>query len=100
MEQALHVDGQISAESAGPNVRIEDARDRNKHLIKSSVVLTPPFPESFWAEFDVKCNRDFKSAPAVLRARILVDGKVAGSLSAVLGAQASKTKFGAKVDLF
>jgi len=99
VEQALYVDGQISAESAGPNVKIEDTRDHNKHLIKSSVVLTPPLPESLWAEFDVKCNRNFKSAPAVLRARIMVDDKVAGSVSTVLGALASKTKLAVKFDL-
>ena len=76
-----------------------EVRDRNKRLMKSEVTLKEPYPQSLWADYDIKCSRNFMSAPAILRATIMVNGKVAGSFSEVLGMQASKAKITAKVDL-
>ncbi|MCC6152558.1 MAG: hypothetical protein IT367_02310 [Candidatus Hydrogenedentes bacterium] len=99
VEQAVYVNGVIAAESAGPNVVVNEVRDRNKRLLKSDVTLKEPYPQSLWANYDIKCSRNFMSAPAILRAKIMVNGQVAGSFSEVLGTQASKTKITAKVDL-
>ncbi|MCC6797396.1 MAG: hypothetical protein IT366_19940 [Candidatus Hydrogenedentes bacterium] len=99
VEQAVYVNGVIAAESGGPNVVVSEARDRNKRLLKSDVILKEPYPQSLWADYDIKCTRNFMSAPVILRAKIMVNDKVAGSFSEVLGTQASKTKVTAKVDL-
>lgn len=99
VEQSIYVNGVIALESAGPSVAVTEIRDRNKRLMKSEVTLKDPYPQSLWADYDIKCTRNFMSAPAVLRAKIMVNDKVAGSFSEVLGMQASKAKITAKVDL-
>ncbi len=99
VEQAVYINGVIGNESAGPNVVVTELRDRNKRLMKSEVILKEPYPQSLWADYDIKCSRNFMSAPVVLRARILVNDKVAASFSEVLGTQASKSHVTAKVDL-
>lgn len=99
VEQSIYVDAVIAAESGGPNVVVNEVRDRNKRLMKSDVTLKEPYPQSLWADYDIKCTRNFMSAPAILRAKIMVNGQVAGTFSEVLGTQASKTKVTAKVDL-
>jgi hypothetical protein len=99
VEQAIYVDGVIAQESAGPNVAVTEVRDRNKRLLKSEVILKEPYPQSLWADYEIKSTRNFMSAPVVLRAKIMVNDKVAGTFSEVLGTQAVKTKVTAKIDL-
>lgn len=99
VEQAVYVNGVIAAESAAPNVVITEVRDRNKRLMKSDVAVKGSYPQSLWADYDIKCSRNFMSAPAVLRAKVMVNDKVAATFSEVLGTQASKSKVTAKVDL-
>lgn len=100
VEQAVFIKAQIAQGSTGPNIRIVDTQDRINRLVKSTVTITPPQPESLWANFEVNCSRNFMDAPAVVRARIMVADKVAGSFSAVLGTKAMKNGVSAKVDLF
>lgn len=99
LEQAVFVSGKIGDDSKGPNVAVADMVDRNKNITKSEVTLSPPYPERLWAEYEVKCTRNFIGTIGVLRARIMVDDKAAGSFSLVLGSSAVKNGVSVKVDL-
>jgi hypothetical protein len=99
VEQSVYVDGKISTESRNEGVHIKDTLDRTKRHLKTNITLDPPYPVSLWSEFQIACERDFKTSPAVLRARILVEDKVAGSIAVVLGSKAMTSKLSVKVDL-
>lgn len=99
VEHHVFVEGRILPESITDSVTIEEREDARGRLLLNKVTLTPPLPESLWALYEVKCGRQFTVSPAVLRARVMVDGKPAGSFSALLGKTAMKNGVTAKVDL-
>ena len=100
LEQAIFVNAGLASEMNLPQVRCDSVLDRNKHATKIEVTIAPPYPDSLWVEYQVKSSRAFDDAPGVVRARIFVNDKEAGKISAVVGAEGFKSSVSAKVDLF
>ncbi|HRK34720.1 MAG TPA: hypothetical protein PLJ47_09010 [Candidatus Hydrogenedentes bacterium] len=99
VEAQVFINGQISPESLTATVSAQDTTDARDRRLRSIVTVMPPIPESIWAEFEIKCGRNFVENPAVVRISIMVDDKQAGAFSTVLGSKAARNGVRARIDL-
>ncbi|NUM53056.1 MAG: hypothetical protein HUU46_05380 [Candidatus Hydrogenedentes bacterium] len=99
LEQGVFVEGRLVDETGSPSVVVDTMLDRFKRVARTNITLSQPYPESLWAQFEVKCTRNFVGTFGVLRAKIMVNDTVAGSFSVVLGSNAMKNGVLVKVDL-
>jgi len=99
LEQAVFLSGSLSTDSKIDSVTTNDIVDRNKNITKSEITVAPPLPKSLWVEYMLRSNRTFPGTPGVLRARVMVNDKVAGTITAVFGANAKRKGDIVKFDL-
>ena len=99
VEQGVFVIATIDPQSKSDTVVVEEIKNRRDRMAIVNVSIKPPAPEQLWANFTIKCYRDFPETPVVFRGQVLVDDKQVGSISAVIGKGADRREFVTKVDL-
>lgn len=99
VEAQVYVQGELMAVSKTPNITVNDSEDIHGNILVSNITVSGDRPENLWINYRIKCGRNFEGAPALIRAQVLVDDKVAGSFATVLGSKAMRNGVNAKVDL-
>lgn len=98
-EQGVYVEAKIAPESLNATVKAEEIQDYRKYATKLTIETPPPAPAEFWIDYSLRCSRDFKERPVVLRAEIKVEGQPIDTIVAVLGANARKNTYTKKVNV-
>lgn len=98
-EQGVFIVGTIDESSKTSTVAVEEIKNRRDRMAIVNVSVAAPVPEQLWANYTLQCFRDFPDTPVVLRAKVMVEGKAVGSISAVIGKGAQRREFSTKVDL-
>lgn len=98
-EQGIWIEGRLVPESIPESAVNEEVENRRQRLAIVNVTLKRPLPEQLQAQYTVNLTRDFDEAPVVLRANVLVNDTVVGTILEVLGAKARKVKREITVDL-
>jgi hypothetical protein len=97
-EQGVFVEGKVAKESTTPDLKTEAVADRRKFVQQVTANVSGPATE-FWIEYTLRCTRNFKGQPVVVRATVKVNDTPVDKIAAVLGAQAQRNSFSKKVNL-
>ncbi|GMW03805.1 MAG: hypothetical protein AMXMBFR84_49390 [Candidatus Hydrogenedentota bacterium] len=101
VEQTIWLEGRVASESKAANVKeTELETDQFNRLALLTIDIAPPVPKELWLNYIVETNQRFATEPVALRAKAMRDNVELGSMSGVLGKDATKNTITMRVNAF
>jgi hypothetical protein len=99
VEQGIDVEASLAPESKSAQIVATQLTDKMGRVKILRLEVSPPYPRELWLDYKVNARRNFVERPAVLRGRMLADGKrELASFALVLGSKATRNTFSTRIN--
>jgi hypothetical protein len=99
VEQGVRIIGLLTATSTSENIVQTVIRDKRDRITLVNITVNPPNPGTLWIGVRMACTRDFVERPVVLDTKVLVDGRLMDTFTAVLAEGAQENRMQRNVEV-